>query len=64
MNFKGYKMDGLGNDFFIIDQRHKQVVLTPEQIKKIANRNNLGFDQLIYIAVSYTHLTLPTKRIV
>ena len=49
MNFKGYKMDGLGNDFLIIDQRHKQVVLTPAQIKKLGNRNNLGFDQLIYI---------------
>lgn len=49
MNIKGYKMDGLGNDFLIIDQRQNQVVLTSSQIKKLADRNNLGFDQLIYI---------------
>lgn len=49
MNIKGYKMDGLGNDFLIIDQRQNPVVLTSTQIKKLADRNNLGFDQLIYI---------------
>ena len=49
MNIKGYKMDGLGNDFLIIDQRDDPIRLTAEQIKKLANRNNVGFDQLIYI---------------
>ena len=49
MNIKGYKMDGLGNDFLIIDQRSNPTRLTAEQIKKLANRNSVGFDQLIYI---------------
>jgi len=49
MNFKGYKMDGLGNDFLIIDQRQKTIALTTDQIKKLANRSNIGFDQLVYI---------------
>jgi len=49
MNFKGYKMDGLGNDFLIIDQRAMPIALTTDQIKKLGNRNNIGFDQLIYI---------------
>jgi len=49
MNFKGYKMDGLGNDFLIIDQRAMPIALTADQIKKLGNRNNIGFDQLIYI---------------
>ena len=27
MEFKAYKMDGLGNDFIIIDQRNHQIEL-------------------------------------
>ena len=82
MEFEAFKMDGLGNDFVIIDQRQSQIKLTKDQIKKICNRNFIGCDQLIFInknlkidaslefynsdgstsgAVSYTHLTLPTK---
>ncbi len=49
MEFKAFKMDGLGNDFVIIDQRHNQFVLTKDQIKKICNRNFIGCDQLILI---------------
>jgi hypothetical protein len=45
MNIKGYKMDGLGNDFLIIDQRQGPVVLTSTQIKKLADRNNIGLDR-------------------
>ena len=33
-----YKMDGLGNDFIICDQRQKPIVFTKEQIIKIADR--------------------------
>jgi len=49
MEFKAFKMDGLGNDFVIIDQRNNQFELTNDQIKKICNRNFIGCDQLIFI---------------
>ena len=49
MEFKAFKMDGLGNDFVIIDQRHNHIELTNDQIKKICSRNFIGCDQLIFI---------------
>jgi len=49
MEFKAFKMDGLGNDFVIIDQRQDQIELSNDQIKKICNRNFIGCDQLIFI---------------
>ena len=49
MDIKGFKMDGLGNDFVIIDNRQKITNLTKEQIIKICNRNFIGCDQLILI---------------
>tara|TARA_B100000965_G_scaffold105818_1_gene87315 strand:- start:25 stop:849 length:825 start_codon:yes stop_codon:yes gene_type:complete len=49
MEFKAFKMDGLGNDFVIIDQRYDQFELTNDQIKKICDRNFIGCDQLIFI---------------
>ena len=49
MDFKAYKMDGLGNDFVIIDQRSKDLNLTKEQVIKICDRNYIGCDQLILI---------------
>ena len=52
MEFKAFKMDGLGNDFVIIDQRNDHIELTNDQIKKICNRNFIGCDQLIYIKKS------------
>ena len=33
MDFKAYKMDGLGNDFVIIDQRDSDFELNKSQIK-------------------------------
>ena len=47
-----FKMDGLGNDFIIIDQRSKIHDLTKEQIIKICDRKYFGCDQLIYIKKS------------
>ncbi len=44
-----YKMDGLGNDFVILDRRKNEINLTKDQIIKIGNRNNVGFDQIIFI---------------
>ena len=49
MEFNAFKMDGLGNDFVIIDQRKKNISLSNDQIIKICNREFIGCDQLIYI---------------
>ena len=49
MEFKALKMDGLGNDFVIIDQRQKNIALSKDQIIKICDRDFIGCDQLIYI---------------
>ena len=49
MEFKAFKMDGLGNDFVIIDNRSNNVELNKDQIIKICDRNFIGCDQLVYI---------------
>ncbi len=49
MEFIAYKMDGLGNDFVIIDERSQDLKLNKEQIIKICDRNYIGCDQLIFI---------------
>ena len=54
MEFKAYKMDGLGNDFVIIDNREKITHLSKDQIIKICDRNFIGCDQLILIKKSKT----------
>ncbi|MDC3030453.1 diaminopimelate epimerase [Candidatus Pelagibacter sp.] len=49
MDIKAFKMDGLGNDFVIIDNRQEITKLSKEQIIKICDRNFIGCDQLILI---------------
>ena len=49
MDIKAFKMDGLGNDFVIIDQRDSTINLSKDQIIKICDRNYIGCDQLILI---------------
>ena len=49
MDIKAFKMDGLGNDFVIIDNRQTITTLTKEQIVKICDRKFIGCDQLILI---------------
>ena len=44
-----YKMDGLGNDFVIIDRRKNSINLTKEKIIELGSRSNIGFDQVIFI---------------
>ena len=52
-------MDGLGNDFLIIDNRKQKVYLNEKQIQKLSNRENgIGFDQLIYIEKEGTDLRI------
>ena len=52
MDIKAFKMDGLGNDFVIIDQRNQNLNLNKDQIIKICDRNFIGCDQLIFIKKS------------
>ena len=52
MDIKAFKMDGLGNDFVIIDQRYQAYNLTKDQIIKICDRKFIGCDQLIFIKKS------------
>jgi diaminopimelate epimerase len=52
MDIKAFKMDGLGNDFVIIDQRYQNYNLTKDQIIKICDRKFIGCDQLIFIKKS------------
>ena len=54
-NLEAYKMDGLGNDFIIFDNRKKSIFLTKDQIIKISNRNNIGCDQVIFIDQDKNH---------
>ena len=49
MDIKAYKMDGLGNDFVIIDKRDKIIEFSKEEIIKICDRKFIGCDQLIVI---------------
>jgi diaminopimelate epimerase len=49
MDIKAFKMDGLGNDFVIIDQRNNPFNFSKDQIIKICDRNYIGCDQLILI---------------
>ena len=54
MDIKAFKMDGLGNDFVIIDNRQKITNLSKEQIIKICDRKFVGCDQLILIKKNET----------
>ncbi len=54
MDIKAFKMDGLGNDFVIIDNRQTITNLTKEQIVKICDRKFIGCDQLILIKKNHT----------
>ena len=49
------KMDGLGNDFVILDGRSAPIKLSLEEVKEISRRNNLetaGCDQLVIMEPS------------
>jgi|TARA_B110000438_G_scaffold291111_1_gene327651 diaminopimelate epimerase len=48
-NLEAYKMDGLGNDFIIFDNREKSIFLNKNQIIKISDRKYIGCDQVIFI---------------
>ena len=44
------KMQGLGNDFMVLDMVRQSAKLRPEQIQKLADRRTgVGFDQLLIV---------------
>ena len=50
IEIQAYKMDGLGNDFIIIDRRKDKIDLSKQQIINIADRKKTaGCDQIIII---------------
>ena len=50
IEIQAYKMDGLGNDFIIIDRRKDKIDLSKQQIINIADRKKAaGCDQIIII---------------
>ena len=53
MSLKFTKMNGLGNDFIVIDAINQQVQLTTQQIAKLADRHTgIGFDQCLLLEKS------------
>ena len=44
-----FRMDGLGNDFIIIDRRQNSIDIKKDKIIELGNRANIGFDQIIFI---------------
>ena len=61
-----FRMDGLGNDFIIIDRRKNEIKLSKEQIIKTSDRNNVGFDQIFLKPTIFKKqinvITARTKR--
>jgi diaminopimelate epimerase len=50
MKLKFTKMHGLGNDFVVIDAVNQQISLSPEQIRRLADRHlGVGCDQILLI---------------
>lgn len=53
MKLKFTKMQGIGNDFMVIDAINQSVQLTSQQIQALANRQfGIGFDQLLLVETS------------
>ena len=44
-----FRMDGLGNDFLIIDRREKNIHFSKEKIIELGDRKKIGFDQIIFL---------------
>lgn len=50
MRLEFTKMHGLGNDFVVIDAITQNVMLRPEQIRRLSDRHTgIGFDQLLLV---------------
>ena len=50
MEFKAFKMDGLGNDFVIIETKKRNPIsISKEKIIELGKRDSIGFDQMIFV---------------
>ena len=50
MKLRFTKMQGLGNDFIVLDATRTPVDLTPGQVRRLADRHfGVGFDQLLMV---------------
>ena len=50
MDIKAFKMDGLGNDFVIIERsKRNPISINKEKIIELGKRDNIGFDQMIFV---------------
>jgi diaminopimelate epimerase len=64
MTLRFTKMQGLGNDFMVIDAIHQAPALDPERIRRWADRHfGIGFDQLLIVEPPTTPNALFTYRI-
>ena len=53
------KMQGLGNDFVVLDGTRQCIHLSPEQIRRIADRHfGIGCDQLLLVEPAQLEQTL------
>ncbi len=53
MQLNFVKMNGIGNDFVVLDARHQAIDLTPDQARYIADRHfGIGCDQILIMAPS------------
>ena len=58
--FNAYRMDGLGNNFIIIDRRKNALEISKDKIVSIANKKIVPFDQLITLEKEEKN-TFPIK---
>ena len=58
--FNAYRMDGLGNNFLIIDRRKGALEISKDKIVSIANKKLVPFDQLITLENEEKN-TVPIK---
>ncbi|AHE66009.1 diaminopimelate epimerase [Legionella oakridgensis ATCC 33761 = DSM 21215] len=53
MTIRFTKMHGLGNDFMVIDAIRQNVLLSPQQIATLSQRDTgIGFDQCLMVEAS------------
>ena len=60
VNINAYRMDGLGNNFIIIDRRKNALEISKDKIVSIANKKIVPFDQLITLEKEEKN-TFPIK---
>ncbi|MDB1122658.1 diaminopimelate epimerase [Vibrio algarum] len=54
MHFHFSKMQGLGNDFMVVDCITQNIFFSPDLIRRLADRNTgVGFDQLLVVEAPY-----------